>query len=405
MSEQDIIHVRPDEGQSQQPPASMVATPSVPDRYGHIEATVRAEVQARTALALARPRDWLDVRDRLLREARRPGFAAVAEYAIPRAGTTIRGPSIRMAEAAMRALGNIVVDVQVLREDEDARLIQVSVADLETNTVLRQAAVMRKVVERRRVTGAETIVGTRTGSDGQTLYLIRPGDGDLLMSQQALVSRLMRTLVLRLVPGDILDETLAECAKTRSAADAQDPDAARKRLADAFASLGVRPSELAAYLGHPLDTCTPAELEDLRRIWTALRDGEVTWRDVMSQAQRHQPDAAPDPAAAAREKVKEAVKRGPGRPRKTESEGPATATEAPEASDPGLKQAVDRWLAEVAARVPHLSHRDIEEAIQEVGQGRDVYALTPDERGRVWDIMMAREREAARASGETLVLR
>jgi hypothetical protein len=43
---------------------------------------------------MARPRDLDLVRERMLRDAARPGFAEVAEYAIPRGGKTITGMMI-----------------------------------------------------------------------------------------------------------------------------------------------------------------------------------------------------------------------------------------------------------------------------------------------------------------------
>jgi len=295
-------------GQAQGAPQMGIAVVSA-DQYGFVEARIRADAQVRTALALARPRDLDVVRERLLKDARRPGFAEVAQYAIPRGGKTITGPSIRFAEACLRALGNVMVDVTIIHEDDQERAGEVVVCDLEANQVYRQGFVVRKVAERRKLppnTRQEDIAGTRTGADGQTLYLVRLGETDILMAQNAITSRIIRTLALRLAPGDIVEEALATCLATQRSQDAQDPAAARKRIADAFGALGVSVSDLKAYLGHPLEQCSPAEMDLLRGHYAAMREGQATWAEIAA-ARATEAEAADRPAnkaaAAVREKL------------------------------------------------------------------------------------------------------
>lgn len=116
---------------------------------------------------------------------------------------------------------------------------------------------------------------------------------NLPTKEAAAISKAIRALGLRIIPGDLQDEAEALIRQTRKDQAAQDPEAERKRLADAFASLNIRPVELTAYLGHALAQCTPAELVQLRGLYGALRDGEMTWASVM--ADREPPPDAPPP--------------------------------------------------------------------------------------------------------------
>lgn len=254
--------------------------------HGHIEARVKADVQARTLVAMHKPRDLDIVRQAMLKEAKRPGFAATAEFAIPRGGQTIRGPTIRFAEALARAMGNITVEVTVVKEDQESRICEASVTDLESNVCYRHSFVVRKVIERHKLPpGArnEDILGLRTNAQGETLYVLKASDQEVAMQTSAIASRVLRGLILRIAPADIVEEALQVARETRERADAADPDAAKKRLADAFQRVGVSVAQLKEYLGHGLDTCTPTEIEQLRGLYAALMDGHLTWQDVMRE--------------------------------------------------------------------------------------------------------------------------
>ena len=67
----------------------------------------KAVVEARYKMALARPRDIDKVRQNMLKDAKRPNFAAVAIYHKP-IGKGVEGPSIRFVEAAIRNMTTIL---------------------------------------------------------------------------------------------------------------------------------------------------------------------------------------------------------------------------------------------------------------------------------------------------------
>jgi hypothetical protein len=244
----------------------------------------QAMVQAHFLMAIKNPRDWNDVRDRLLTACKRTRFAEVARYSVPRAGGKVQGWTIRFAEEAMRDMRNLMPETTVTGEDDDKRILRVSVIDLEANIPLSMEVVIAKTIERKALKDGETPIRTRINSAGQTLYILPATEDDLTTKQAALVSKALRTMVLRLLPGDILEECLDEVARTNQAEDERDPNAAVKKIADNFSTLGVKPSDLKAHLGHEISSSSPAELQMLREIFAAIRSGEITWRDVMAES-------------------------------------------------------------------------------------------------------------------------
>lgn len=239
-----------------------------------------AMVQARYVMAMQRPRNIDDVRVRLLNECKRPYFASVAVYHKP-IGKGIEGPSIRLAETAARLMGNILVQTPAVYDDREKRIVKVMASDLETNTTYEKDVTITKTVERRKTSDGDEVLRTRTGSKGQTLYVIEASDDDILNKENALISKAMRTILLRLIPGDLIDEALEKVYQTRENEDAKDPDAARRRVMDALANLGIMPKDLEQYLGHEVAKMTPAEVDRLRSIFVAVRDGETTWNEVI----------------------------------------------------------------------------------------------------------------------------
>lgn len=250
-----------------------------------LAAQAKALVEARYTVAIHRPRDLDVVRDRLLKDARRPGFAQVAIYQKPIGKDPDKwptGPSIRFAESAIRAMGNCVVEAITIFDDPDRRIVRVTATDLESNTSWSNDSSIQKTVERSYLKDGETAISSRLNSYNKPVYTVRATDDDILNKVNALLSKSYRTLGLRLVPGDIVEEVMDECWKTRTNENAQNPDAARRRLFDLFSSQGVSPDQLKEWLGHDGAKITQKEHETLRGIYNAMHGGETNWAEVMA---------------------------------------------------------------------------------------------------------------------------
>ena len=250
----------------------------------------KAMVEARYKMALARPRDLDKVRQNMLKDAKRPSFAAVAIYHKP-IGKGVEGPSIRFVEAAIRNMTNILTETATVSEDDERRVIRVAVSDLETNTYFSQDVTVTKTVERTKLPQGEKPIRVRTNSYGKPVYILHGTDDDILNKQNALISKAVRTLGLRLIPGDLVDEAIFYVRQTMATQDAQNPDAAKNRIIDAFAMLGVGVENLKEYLGHELSIIDPSELQTLRALYSAIKDGETSWKAVIDDKAEKEAEA------------------------------------------------------------------------------------------------------------------
>lgn len=247
-----------------------------------VAAQSKAMVEARYIMAMQRPRDWDQVRQDLIKECKRPSFAHnKSAYYIKPIGKGVEGLGIRFVEVALRCMKNVLVETTMIFEDELKEVHRVSVTDLESNLTYPLDVRVSKTVERSKPMDDGSYISVRMNSFNKPTYTVIANDDDLLNKRAALISKAIRTLGLRIIPGDMQDEAESIIKEVRRNKAAQDPDAERKLIADSFAAIGVKASDLGAYLGHSLDTCSPSELVDLRGIYGAIRDGEATWKSFM----------------------------------------------------------------------------------------------------------------------------
>lgn len=251
-----------------------------------VAAQSKAMVESRYIMAMRAPRDWDQVRQNLLRECRRPAFAnnKSAYYRKP-IGQGVEGLGIRFVEVALRCMRNVLVETSMIFEDATKEVHRVSVTDLESNITYPLDVRVSKTVERSKPMDDGSYISVRKNSYNKDVFTVPANDDDLLNKRGALISKAMRTLGLRIIPGDLQDEAEEIIKGVRLNEAAADPDATRKKIVDAFGEIGVKATDLAEYLGHSLDSCSPTELVDLRGIYGAIRDGEATWKTVMENAQ------------------------------------------------------------------------------------------------------------------------
>lgn len=247
-----------------------------------LAAHVEANVKARFFLARQFPRNIADVRLKLLEAMKRPVLAEGAIYSKPIGGKKVEGLSIRFAEEAFRVLGNITVDTMLVSDDDEKRVYIVTGTDLESLASLPVTVVVTKEIERKAVRSGQTPLRKRTNSNGEIVFILRAeSEDDYRSKEQAHLQKARRDVILFLTPGDIREECEAQARATTKNRDAQDPQGATNRLADAFFSIGVSVAELEKFLGHPLKQTTDAERQALRTAFTAIKEGEATWADIV----------------------------------------------------------------------------------------------------------------------------
>ena len=269
--------------------------------------TAKALVQARFLVAMHKKRDIDDVRVELKRACERPRFAEAARFRKPQFGAKacplglrfncphiqrggqygpqchfVCGPSIRYADESIKIMGNAEVRQDVVYEDGDQRIVQVSVTDLQTNLTKCQTISIKKRIERNKVRKGQEVVGQRENTKGETVFIIKASDDELMMKEANISAKVRRNLELQLLPQDIVEECMDAVVGTSMSETAKDPDEARKAVCDSFVGLGIKPSELAKFLGHSVESCSPFEIQSLREVFLSIRNGDSSWQDYVA---------------------------------------------------------------------------------------------------------------------------
>lgn len=257
----------------------------------------KALVQAAYVMAMHKPRNFMQARQRILDACKRPAFAESVEYAKPVGNDTVKGPSIRFAELAIQQWGNIRVDSTTTFENDEIRKIRVQVLDLETNASFGRLVTVNKTVERSNSKGRE-VIRERTNSYGKPVYIVRATEEEMATKESAAISKVVRNEGLRLIPQDIIEEAL-DTARMARRGGVDDPQERIRKMCDAFASIRVSPDDLADYLGCPPDKASPAQIDELLGVYTAIKSGEANWTDYIQQKDEPRTESSTTKAATA----------------------------------------------------------------------------------------------------------
>jgi hypothetical protein len=220
-----------------------------------------AEIQSAMVIAKRFPRDEAAAYARIMRSCQRPTLAEAALYSYPKGGTTVTGPSIRLAEAMAQAWGNMDFGIIELDQRNGESEMQAYAWDLETNC--RQTKVFQVKHERHskdRVTSAKVVTKL---DDPRDIYEATANQG----------ARRLRACILGVIPGDVVDAAVAQCEQTMKG-ESKEPltDRTRKMVA-AFAEHGVTPAMIEKRLGHKSDSVSETELVSLRKVYRSIVDG------------------------------------------------------------------------------------------------------------------------------------
>lgn len=245
-----------------------------------------AEVQGAIVLAKRFRRDEMQALDRILVACQRPGLAEQALYSYSRGGTEITGPSIRLAEAIAQNWGNLSFGIRELEQRNGESTVEAFCWCMETN--VRQTKTFQVKHER------YTKKGKYSLEDPRDIY-------ELIANQGA---RRLRAAILGIIPGDVIEAAVAQCEATLKAKADTSPEALKK-LCDAFAAYKVTKEQIEKRIQRRLDTITPAQLIQLRKIYNSLKDGmsgPADWFEAVPA-----PEAEGEKAATLKDKVKAAA--------------------------------------------------------------------------------------------------
>ena len=212
-----------------------------------------AEVQGMIVLAKQFPRDEKRALDKIINACSRPGLAEVAVYEYARGGTPVTGPTIRVAEMIAQCWGNIQFGIRELEQRNGESTVEAFAWDLETNT--RQSKVFQVPHLR------HTKMGTTVLKDPRDIY-------EMVANQGA---RRLRACILGVVPGDVVEAATEQCELTMKTKVDITPDSL-KAMVEKFAEFGVTKEQIEARIQRRLDTITPAQFVNLRKIYNSLKD-------------------------------------------------------------------------------------------------------------------------------------
>ena len=231
-----------------------------------------AEVQAALFIARTNPRDQKRAMDRILNACCRPSLAESAIYAYARGGSSITGPSIRLAEAVAQQWGNMQFGIRELSNQGGKSEVQAFAWDVETNP-------------RREITfTVPHIRHTKKGS----YKLEDPRDIYELVANQG--ARRLRACILAVVPGDVVEAAVNQCQITLQSHTDVTAEGIKK-LIEAFEPLSVTKAQIEKFCQCRAEAIKPAQIVRLRSIYTSLRDG------MSSPSDWFEPDETTQPAA------------------------------------------------------------------------------------------------------------
>ena len=219
-----------------------------------------AEVQAALVIAKQFPRNPIEAYDRVMNACQRPGLAKSSVYSYARGGTSVTGPSIRLAEMLAQNWGNIQYGIRELSSENGESTVEAFAWDVETNT--RQTKVFQVSHMR------QTRNGSKKLTDPRDIYELVANNG----------ARRLRACILGVIPGDVVDAAVAQCEKTiRSNADTS-PDGVQKLL-KSFEKHGVTREAVEKRIQCRIEAISPAQVVSLITIGTSIKDGMSSAQD------------------------------------------------------------------------------------------------------------------------------
>ncbi|MBI1450411.1 hypothetical protein IL972_00465 [Acinetobacter sp. FL51] len=226
-----------------------------------------AEVQAALAIAKSFPRDRVAAVDRILNDCQRSGLAQVAVYQYARGGTSISGPTIRLAESLAQNWGNIQYGVRELSQANGESTVEAFAWDVETNT--RQTKIFQ-------------VPHVRYTKSGGAVKLIDPRDIYEAVANNG--ARRLRACILGVIPGDVVEAALQQCDLTLNTYADTSPEGIQN-IIKAFDKYGVSKEALEKRIQCRMEAIKPAQIVSLIKIGTSLKDGmsnPADWFDMSS---------------------------------------------------------------------------------------------------------------------------
>lgn len=230
-------------------------------------AIAKAELDTRITTARAYPRSiQTSVENILSLSTVNEHMAQDCIYALPRAGKSIRGPSIRLAEIIAQCWGNCVSESRVVAVDRVNKIITAEgiFHDLQTNATAK-STVERRISDKKGRLFSDDMIAT-TGNAARSIA--------------------RRNAILSGVPKAVWSQAYDRCEKV-IAGDITTLSVNRDKAVKAFAVFGLKPEQVYRLIDVKGEQ--DIALEDiitLRGMFASIKNGEATVEELLSEATR-----------------------------------------------------------------------------------------------------------------------
>jgi hypothetical protein len=253
-----------------------------------VQARETSMMQARIMMAMKMPRDEKRSYDKIMNACTRESLAESAVYEYSRGGTSITGPSIRLAEAMAQYWGNIDSGVNELEQANGESTVEAFAWDLETNT---------------RISKTFKVPHIRYSKEKGNTRLTDPRDIYEMIANNA--ARRQRACILAVLPGDVVEAAVRQCEVTLNAKGEVTPERI-KAMIEKFEKFGVTKEQLTAYCGRDLLTISPSMMNKLIKRYNAIKDGIESAAEVFKQKEPQKRAQAGDILGGAKTSAKPA---------------------------------------------------------------------------------------------------
>lgn len=230
-----------------------------------------AEAQGKLVIAKQFPRNEQLAYAKAMEACKRKSLAEKAMYSYPRSGSTISGPSIRLAEELARCWGNIDFGIKELSQKDGESEMQAYCWDMETNTMSSQTFVVAHVRDTRK--GQVKLTEQR----------------DIYENNANMAGRRLRARILAVLPPDLVEAAVNECKKTLAGNNDTPLIDRINNMVVAFKKFGVKIDTIEKRLNRKIDTMTAEDISEYIGIYNSLKDGNSSvsdWFDVKLNADK-----------------------------------------------------------------------------------------------------------------------
>jgi len=218
---------------------------------------VRAIQEVQGAIIIARkfPRDEFEAYEKLMSACENPKLAELSDYAYPRGGTLVEGPSVHLARVAARCWKNLQYGIRELSQSDGESEMEAYAWDLEAN--VKESRVFTVKHERK----AKGVI--KQLDDPRDIYEMNANLG----------ARRVRACILDLIPGDLIEAARTKCKETLEKGDGKSLKDRIKGMMDKFRDVGVSKEMIESRVGHKVDAIVMQEIVSLGKIFNSIKDG------------------------------------------------------------------------------------------------------------------------------------